>query len=86
MIGGNNAVPTNGKDALQYWLNKLPSYERKLLNTMVHMADKVGLDSIARAAGVSLTSSAFRPAIKNLESLSFLERDGNLYSLGKMFG
>lgn len=92
----HRAAPRSGQDALVFWLNRLPAYEASLLRAIadahppgpgVLPEHRRWLDeaAIAEASGKSISSSAFRPALRNLVELGHVERDGQRYRVAEHF-
>ncbi|MDZ4250333.1 MAG: DUF87 domain-containing protein [Candidatus Nanopelagicales bacterium] len=81
---GYVSVPTSGPDALAHWLGKLPAYESSLLRTIADARMPLSAEEVAERSGRSLSSSAFRPALRNLRKLELVEQaTGGRYGLAE---
>lgn len=84
--GGSRSAPVHGDAALQHWLGRLPQYESCLLRELARrFPSSLTKEDLADAAGKSLTSSAFGPALRNLINLSFVTDEGGEYRAAEFF-
>jgi hypothetical protein len=83
--GDERTAPISGPEALEYWLRSLPDYEAGLLRVLANSGDWMTPEEIAAISGKSITSSAFKPALRNLEQLEFVAKEGGRYVIGELF-
>lgn len=85
-LPGYTPAPSSGKAALAFWLRKLPAYESKILRCMSEVHPRfLYPEEISQRTGYSVTSSAFKPALRNLLDLGHITESSGGYKLADVF-